>query len=1053
MSESYEERQPMSEDEVRRAKELVAKCFRRVGNWAVVKPYHLFDKEAAFMPEMVEKEMALSGPKIKVLLDKIDELDKQDMAKEGHLFKHMIFTDVDASMYSTKILASSLISKGFPLIFDHNFKMHLDKKDDDFKRFGLLMSKPLFDKSMNKKVINAQLELFNQRDANIHGANMRIMLLDQGFKEGIDLYDVKYVHLFETLVYHADEKQAIGRSTRFCGQKGLAFHPNYGWPLYVFRYETAIPPTLLAQYNLNDTTKTLFDAYLQYANIDLKKVVFAAELEEITKQGAVDKDLNLAMHNFSADAPPPIFGGASSKSESPSERSHSKSESPLERSQSKSESSNSKSKSDKSVKQEKQEGKKNKSNSSGDTNTTSIDSDFYYDSEDEEKRKEREWGLGVRVDSPEPEEDTLSPPNIMNLKDMTAYINKHFSQFAYKPEPMKNGCVQNVETLEERDKKDVQALSMTQDFVRHYFQPKGAYKGLLLYHGVGSGKTCAGIASASTSFEKQGYTILWVTRHTLKEDLWKNMVSDVCNQALDTTKIKPNRNPLKNKKLYMSKSWLPPISFKTFSNTLKKENKTYDILLKRNGAQDPLRKTLIIIDEAHKLYGKTTAHERPDVDILEKMIDNSYRVSGKKSCKVLLMTATPYTSDGFEMIKLLNLLRMPGDKLATTMETFAPQHLDADGVFTAKGKEAYLDSISGYISYLNRSLDARNFARPTFQNVLVPLSMGGPPAKNGNIYKKNIADAKEAIKVVKERRKDAKTELKMAVSNCKKQYKKNNDDKREQCIGSAERQYEPFEKDVEEHQAKIDEAVKALEQFNIDRLTLRNKIFDLHEKMTTYAVVMNRKIKNAPKLEGNRLKRELKAKVARWKQEITKLKVHLLIMNEDAGKAHRRELSQESAMKKCIESSKYAQSDEFRAHQDEEYNDKAKEQQQQQQQSRPNPNPIKRDPKVDRLINYYIQLLEERIKVKPVDRSFILLNFHPDKLPVEFSSNDTDFVQFINRIFDEMKYNIEGKPQLKRDVPNKNITLDRFGKIAQKERDQMKMGGEIDIIAFLRSFK
>ena len=54
------------------------------------------------------------------------------------------------------------------------------------------------------------------------------------------------------------------------------------------------------------------------------------------------------------------------------------------------------------------------------------------------------------------------------------------------------------------------------------------------------------------------------------------------------------------------------------------KNKIYDILLERNGKTDILKKTLIIIDEAHKLYGgDLKASERPNMEIMEKLINNS----------------------------------------------------------------------------------------------------------------------------------------------------------------------------------------------------------------------------------------------------------------------------------------------------------------------------------------------------------------------------------------------------------------------------------------------
>ena len=51
---------------------------------------------------------------------------------------------------------------------------------------------------------------------NVHGERLRFFIFDSGFKEGIDLFDVKYVHLFDTPLNDADRKQAVGRATRTC---------------------------------------------------------------------------------------------------------------------------------------------------------------------------------------------------------------------------------------------------------------------------------------------------------------------------------------------------------------------------------------------------------------------------------------------------------------------------------------------------------------------------------------------------------------------------------------------------------------------------------------------------------------------------------------------------------------------------------------------------------------------------------------------------------------------------------------------------------------------
>jgi hypothetical protein len=144
-------------------------------------------------------------------------------------------------------------------------------------------------------------------------------------------------------------------------------------------------------------------------------------------------------------------------------------------------------------------------------------------------------------------------------------------------------------------------------------------------------------------------------------------------------------------------------------------------MVKRNGKDDPLRKTLLIIDEAHKLYSATVAKsEKPNTDILEKMIHSSYDKSGDDSVRVMLMTATPFTEDGMEMIKLLNLLR-DDELFATDFQDFSSDYLD-EGYFTKSGLRDFKNKVSGYISYLNRSQDARNFAHPIIRNVYADMT-------------------------------------------------------------------------------------------------------------------------------------------------------------------------------------------------------------------------------------------------------------------------------------------------------------------------------------------
>lgn len=625
-----------------------------------------------FNSELLELYLDEASPKLKALFEKITELDKNDMKKNGKLFKHMIFTDVRKSKYGAKIVSSAFVSKGFKSIIHpqgtgfsiYNNEILLETKS---KNFGTLMSKTFYNRPMNIKIRKNILDIYNSRPDNVQGDLLRFIILDQGFKEGIDLFDVKYIHLFEPLSVNADEKQAIGRGTRFCGQKGLEFHPRYGWPLYVYRYDLNIPIAVQSEFN---NMKQLFDLYIKYSNLDLRKIIFASELEKTTIGASVDYNLNDSVHTFSIENPPPIFSDRTSGGK---------------------------------------------------------------------KSKER-VPITLLLD-----DKAIPPPKKMGLSDMHEYIKSHFNSFKYPILKLENNCG----TLGGSLTGNKVSFTNTQDFVRHYFRPSSAYKGILLHHSVGTGKTCTAIATATSSFEKEGYTILWVTRHTLKNDIWKNMYNQVCSidiqEKILNGLVLPQKigSPMK----YISKKWMKPISYKQFSNMLLKKNNIYNEIIERNGIEDPLHKTLLIIDEAHKLYSPTVAkNEKPNTDILESMIQASYEKSGNDSVRVLLMTATPFTEDGMEMIKLLNLLRTKDEILPIDFNDFTTKYLDENGYFSRTGTVKFQNDISGYISYLNRSQDGRNFSHPIIENVIVPMSLKKDKEKNINKNKLLIKNIKAEMK-------------------------------------------------------------------------------------------------------------------------------------------------------------------------------------------------------------------------------------------------------------------------------------------------------------------
>jgi len=807
----------------RKKRAKIFTCMRKTANFSKISNYHKFDK-AAYDPKKLNEELLEASPKMVQLLNNIRELDAQDVKYHGKKFKHFIFSDVKEGGYGAKIIASAFQANGYNNILKSkkvsnqiNAKLYLDLETSNYQNFALLSSNSVYGTTFNEKIKKEVLKMYNERPANIQGKNVRLIILDSGFKEGIDLFDVKYVHIFEPSITIADLKQTIGRATRTCGQKGLEFQKNIGWPLYVYNYYLTIPEITsdsmyvnrsLMENNFQSYNKDedilLFknvekynDSTMNYSEFDSAMIQLSKQLYELAPLLAVDYYLTKNIHKAIdlnrefMEKDFYLMGGANAV------------EANFKR-----QSDNSKFFKIDNIKCMGKCGKKS-------TNDIPVSIDFmkyvykkhnhpkqllinakanvrqflcnYMKDLDNKfcKHVNLEWSQRyIRIphiiekhnNLEDIKKDLLALELVINSEDnvtntkypmilyktsshrhtsksksssvrsskttskksyknkftkmsfikMRDYIisNYNSKEFVWDPIDVVNKCVDapkaNATTANSI------TLNPTQTFIADYFTPASPYKGILLWHSVGTGKTCTGVATASSSFEKEGYSILWVTRTTLKGDVWKNIFDQICHVILvdeiNKGLILPEN--LSDRKRHLSKSWLDPMSYKQFSNLLAGKNAIYDILLERNGSRDILHKTLIIIDEAHKLYGgDLKASERPNMEIMENLISNSYKVSGAESCKLMIMTATPFTNSPLELFALTNLfMTNESEKITTNKEEFKKQYMTSQNILSETGLKVLANKLSGYISYLNREKDPTQFAQPIMINVPILMS-------------------------------------------------------------------------------------------------------------------------------------------------------------------------------------------------------------------------------------------------------------------------------------------------------------------------------------------
>jgi superfamily II DNA or RNA helicase len=277
-------------------------------------------------------------------------------------------------------------------------------------------------------------------------------------------------------------------------------------------------------------------------------------------------------------------------------------------------------------------------------------------------------------------------------KKFQKQIGEVFKEYTIPKITIKNDCISTEKQFK---------LSLAQGFLTKYMTPENP-NGLLIYASVGSGKTLTSI-SILKNFESLGFNMLFITRTTLKNDIDKAI----------------KQLPLKRT--------LPRFSYKQFSNICHRKGENYRILMEKAKklnpkTNDPFYKTLIVIDEAHKLYTKDLKpQEMHNIKLIQKMIHESYQESGNNRLRLVLMSATPITEDPMELINLFNLLIVRPSK-RFDISHFQEDYLTQEGKMTENGKIEFNYRTKGIISYINLSNDPSKFARTSVTNVWVPIS-------------------------------------------------------------------------------------------------------------------------------------------------------------------------------------------------------------------------------------------------------------------------------------------------------------------------------------------
>jgi hypothetical protein len=368
------------------------------------------------------------------------------------------------------------------------------------------------------------------------------------------------------------------------------------------------------------------------------------------------------------------------------------------------------------------------------------------------------------------------PPLDLPPAQYRAEIDRIFGRFAYAPPVFKNGCAWDSSKLTK--------LTQHQKFMGAYMTPDNPAKGVLMDHAAGTGKTCAGVAALSNFVALQKspknpdpWRVIWVTRPKLVPDVGVAVYDLGCLGVLRDA-IRDDSVAFGHAKTFLAKLNYAKdkAHWKALENQLAHGFYLKDNVFKYSqlvntftgkpdqyvpgkmfytqygaarfpGGPDPLRKTLVIMDEAHNLFNVTDLPQSelqymawkrsgvfgqniPGREHIVNMIRNSYRVSGKDSCRLMLATATPMTKSPVDAFRLLNLLIPdPKDHLPSTMEQLKAYRTkdgqpftDENGSVTPAAREEFKARTNGLISYFAGNRNPEYFAMKEFHIVDVPVS-------------------------------------------------------------------------------------------------------------------------------------------------------------------------------------------------------------------------------------------------------------------------------------------------------------------------------------------
>jgi len=275
-----------------------------------------------------------------------------------------------------------------------------------------------------------------------------------------------------------------------------------------------------------------------------------------------------------------------------------------------------------------------------------------------------------------------------------------------KKEELRRHIIQNeVGTIEDKCDSNFFELAPHQLLLKNLFSPNSQYRGLLIFHGVGVGKTCSGISIAENFKdvygEKENRIIVLASANI--QIGWRKTIYDPkkgTDQCTGGEYAPLSSEPFMDEKQQKKKikKYYELHGYAAFANSVKKlvEEQTSHIIDEKerfmrqtNIIKETYSDRVLIIDEVHNIRtGESQKESRTTIQYIEMVIRYS------DNLRLILLTANPMYNMSSEIIWILNMLLINDNR--TTIAEKDIFDKEGDLINGSKLKE----KSSGYISYL-----------------------------------------------------------------------------------------------------------------------------------------------------------------------------------------------------------------------------------------------------------------------------------------------------------------------------------------------------------------